>query len=72
MRFPEEERRMLLTQPGIGPKVIARLEAAGFHSLQALRVAGIRLVVDSVCAGLGSGAWSNRLRALERALERLA
>jgi hypothetical protein len=71
-RFPEEERRRLLAQPGIGPTVIARLEAAGIHSLQALRSIGIRAVVDAVCAGLGSAAWSNRRRALERALELLA
>lgn len=71
LKFPDHERRLLLAQPGIGPTVIARLEAAGVHSLQALRGAGIRVVVQAVCSGLGTGAWSNRRKALERALESL-
>jgi hypothetical protein len=72
MRFPDEERRLLLGQPGIGPTVIARLEAAGIDSLRALRCAGARVVVEAVCAGLGTGAWTNRRKALEKALQRLA
>lgn len=63
---------MLLAQPGIGPTVIARIEATGIHSLDALQLAGVQLVVETVCLGLGTAAWSNRSRALARALEHLA
>jgi len=62
---------MLLAQPGIGPTVIARIEATGIHSLEALQLAGVQSVVEMVCLGLGTVAWSNRSRALERALGRL-
>ncbi len=63
---------MLLSQPGIGPTVIARIEAAGIHSIEALRLVGVHFVVEKVCLGLGTVAWSNRRSALARALERLA
>lgn len=69
-QFPAEERALLLTMPQIGPAVVARLEAAGFHSLQMLRECGVDAAVDAVCRQLGSGAWSNRRRALRRALGR--
>jgi len=71
MSFREHERRILLAQPGIGPTVIARIEATGIHSIEALRLAGVHLVVEMVCLGLGTAAWSNRRSALSRALERL-
>ncbi len=70
--FREHERRILLAQPGIGPTVIARIEATGIHSIEALRLAGVHFVVEMVCLGLGTAAWSNRRNALGRALERLA
>lgn len=63
---------MLLSQPGLGPTVIARIEATGIHSIEALRLAGVHFVVEMVCLGLGTVAWSNRRSALARALERLA
>ena len=72
MKFQDHERRMLLAQPGIGPMVIARIEATGIHSLDALQLAGVQLVVEKVCLGLGTVAWSNRSRALARALAHLA
>jgi type II secretory pathway component PulF len=71
-RFEERERRLLLSQPGIGPTVIARMEAAGIHSLEALQSAGVPFVVAMVCDGLGTGAWSNRAKALSRALDQWA
>ncbi len=71
-QFEERERRLLLSQPGIGPTVIARMEAAGVHSLEALRLAGVPFVVAMVCDGLGTGAWSNRAKALSRALDQWA
>jgi hypothetical protein len=72
MSFPAHERRMLLAQHGIGPTVIARIEPAGIHSLDALQTAGVRLVVEGVCDRLGKVTWSNRSKALARALELLA
>ena len=72
MSFREHERGILLAQPGIGPKVIARFEATGIHSIEALRLAGVHFVVEMVCLGLGTAAWSNRRSALARAMERIA
>lgn len=72
MSFRAHERLVLLAQPGIGPTVIARIEATGIHSMEALRLAGVHVVVETVCLGLGTAAWSNRRNALARALERLA
>ena len=48
MSFREHERRILLAQPGIGPTVIARIEATGIHSIDALRLTGVHLVVEMV------------------------
>jgi hypothetical protein len=72
MKFQDHERRLLLSQPGIGPTVIARIEATGIYSIEALRLTGVQFVVEMVCLGLGTVAWSNRRSALARALERLA
>lgn len=71
MRFAEHERRLLLAEPGIGPAVIERLERAGIHSLAQLREAGVGEAVLKVCATLGSIAWANRRRPLERVLSRV-
>jgi hypothetical protein len=67
-RFPAAERRVLLTAPGIGEIVVQRLEMAGFHSLQALREAGASVAAECVKRQVGSGAWLNRRRALERVI----
>jgi hypothetical protein len=72
VKFQDHERRLLLAQPGIGPTVIARIEATGIHSLEALQLAGVPSVVERVCLSLGSAAWSNRRSALVRALAQLA
>jgi hypothetical protein len=69
-QFAEHERRHLLSEPGIGPMVITRLEQAGFHSLATLREAGADHVVKTICARVGSRAWANRRDALDRALRR--
>jgi len=68
-RFPPDERRLLLSMPGIGATVVERLERAGFTSLTALREAGACHVVAR--AGQHP-AWLNRRRAIERAIERAA
>ena len=67
-RFPIHHRKALLLQPGIGPVVIHRLEAAGFHSLEQLRAVGALRAVLTVCDDIGNIAWANRRHALEQAL----
>jgi hypothetical protein len=69
-RFSEEERRVLLQEPRIGPIVLERLEAAGFNSLDQLRQAGAQAAVQRVCLQTGQVAWRNRRRPLERLLQR--
>lgn len=68
-RFSDEERRLLLQEPRIGPVVLERLEAAGFSSLAQLRSAGAGAVVQAVCRQTGQVAWRNRRRPLERVLQ---
>ncbi len=68
MNFPIEERCVLLETNGIGPEVVRRLEEAGFHSLEAMRAIGVDRVIDTMCSHVGTGAWANRRRALQRAL----
>lgn len=69
-RFSDEERRVLLKEPLIGPIVLERLEAAGFSSLAQLRSVGAGEVVQAVCRQTGQIAWRNRRRPLERVLQR--
>jgi hypothetical protein len=68
--FPERERRLMLAEPGIGPLVLDRLEREGIHSLAQLRETGVAQAVLAVCTSVGSIAFANRRRALERALAR--
>jgi hypothetical protein len=67
-RFDAVDRACLLRLPQIGPKVVDRLEAAGFDSMDAMRRVGLDAVVSAVCAHVGNRAWANRRRALARAL----
>ncbi|MBK9363655.1 MAG: TfoX/Sxy family DNA transformation protein [Rubrivivax sp.] len=69
MPFAAQERRRLLSTPGLGPRVIARLEAAGIESLVQLRAIGAEAAVARVCRQLGTQAWRNRLGALQGALQ---
>ncbi len=69
-RFAQHERHLLLTERGIGQRVVQRLESAGIHSLDQLRRQGVESTVRRIAAVLGSAAWGNRQRALERALHR--
>jgi predicted RNase H-like nuclease len=50
--------------------VVERLEQLGYHSLEQLRRAGPDEVSAAVCAMVGSSAWSNRRRAIWRAVEK--
>jgi hypothetical protein len=68
MSFSTEERGVLLMTTGIGAEVVQRLEEAGFHSLDQLRTLGVDRVIEAMCSHVGTNAWANRRRALQRAL----
>lgn len=67
VKFPPEERQLLLNTPRIGPSVVARLESMGIDSLGKLRRLGVDSVVQSICDSAGNSAWANRRRALLQA-----
>ena len=67
--FTTDERRLLLSTPGIGPGVIGRLESAGISSLAQLDEIGADLALKRVCQIVGSTGWANRRGALLRALQ---
>ena len=67
-QFHDQERRLLLAQPRIGPKVVDRLEQAGIHSFDALRRLGVEQAIRLIRSAVGSTAWVNRRSALERVL----
>ena len=71
-QFAQHERKLLLAQTGLGPKVLERLEAVGFRSLAQLRAAGADQVVQQVCEAGGGVGWANRRQALARALRAAA
>ena len=68
MAFAEHERRLLLSMPNVGPRVLERLEEAGIDSLARLSELGVEAAVAAVCANLATPAWANRRRALGRAI----
>lgn len=68
-RFPEHERKRLLIQPGIGPKVVERIEAIGITSLDELAKQGADEVVLRICNAVGQIAWANRRLAITNALK---
>lgn len=68
MSFQPEERRLLLTTPGIGPGVLQRLEQAGYDSLRSIHDHGVDRVVCAVANQISGKAWHNRRGALARAL----
>lgn len=68
MGFAPEERAHLLSAPQIGPRLLARLEAAGFGSLAQMRAEGAASVMSRVWERGGHRVLANRIRAMERAL----
>lgn len=66
MSWPEADRRRVLAMPRLGQQSLDRLEAVGIDSIEALRDVGVEQAVERVCRRLGSAAWRNRRRALER------
>ena len=68
--FRDHDRRILLTERGIGPLVLERLQQMGLYSIDDIRVAGVETVLDRICLLLGGSGWANRKRAFQRALDR--
>jgi hypothetical protein len=68
MRFPAKDRRVLLATPGIGPRVLDRLEEAGFNSIAMLLEHRIEDVIAQVHRRVPDTLLENRRRALQRGL----
>jgi hypothetical protein len=71
-RFPPDDQQLLMSERGINAVVIARLEQAGYCSITQLVLAGVPAAVEDVCRLVGSVAWANRRKALERAVRKAA
>lgn len=54
----------------VAGQAVERLELADLHSLAQLRSVGVPRAVLLVCSSVGSIAWANRRKPLERALAR--
>lgn len=59
MPFSSFERDILLTVPGVGPTVIARLEQLGFSSLRQLVASDAATILHDAAALVGSSCWKN-------------
>ena len=57
--------------PRLGPRVLERLEQAGFDSAEKMLNAGVEQIVKVICDLDGSPAWRNRRSALAAALRML-
>lgn len=69
-RFSPEDRQLLMSERGINAVVVARLEQAGYCSITQVVLAGVPAAVEDVCRLVGSDAWVNRRKALERAVRK--
>lgn len=69
VRFDDSERRFLLQQRGIGDGLLARLEAMGIGSIDALASIGVDEIRLRLRAIHGCDAWGNRRRALLAAIQ---
>ena len=59
MSFSTEERNALLALKGVGPTVLARLEAMGIESLAQLSTADVESIVAHAARLTGSTCWKN-------------
>jgi len=59
MAFSESERQRLLALKGVGETVIARLEQAGYGSLNALAAADPARICAEVAGMLRASCWGN-------------
>ncbi len=63
-RFTAAERALLLAVRGVGPTVLARLEAAGVGSLDALARQEPAALCQRIAADVGGSCWRNSPMAL--------
>lgn len=63
MAFTEAERAILLAVPGVGPRVIERLEALGLRGLPDLAAREPDAICAAVSAAVGGTCWRNSPRA---------
>jgi hypothetical protein len=59
MRFSEQERAVLLSVKGVGPKVVERLEEQGLGGFERLAQADPAVVCAGAAASVGSTCWKN-------------
>ena len=59
-----------MSERGINAVVSTRLEQAGYCSISQVVLAGVPAAVEDVCRLVGSVAWGNRRKALERAVRK--
>lgn len=59
MGFSAPERAALIAAPFVGPKVVDRLEEAGFSDLASLALADAEVICRGVSASLGTTCWAN-------------
>ena len=59
MPFSATERAAVLAVKGVGPRVVARLEQLGYHTLSGLVGADVDEIVCRASALVGSTCWRN-------------
>lgn len=59
LRFSNNDRATLLAVSGVGPTVVKRLEAMGFHTLPALAQADAPTLLEMGASMTGSSCWKN-------------
>lgn len=59
MPFSVQDRELLLSAKGVGPKVIERLEQVGFSTLTELAIADSLEITKWISEELGSTCWRN-------------
>ncbi|OAM89504.1 Pathogenicity locus [Termitidicoccus mucosus] len=59
MAFSSNEKELLRTVKGVGPKVIARLEELGFSGFEELAEADARDITKAISEELGASCWRN-------------
>ena len=66
--FSANDRASLMAAPFVGPRVVQRLEEAGFSDLAALARADAGVICAQIAASLGTSCWANSPQA-RRAIE---
>ena len=63
MPFSIQDRQVLLSVKGVGPTILSRLEAMGFHSLQQLAGGDAADILKQGASLTGSSCWKNSPKA---------